>query len=33
METNIIERNLRQFHGTEEYHKHLFPGKSPTASD
>jgi hypothetical protein len=29
METNIIERNLRQFHGTEEYHKHLFPGKSP----
>ena len=29
METNIIERNLKQFHGTEEYHKHLFPGKSP----
>ena len=29
METNIIERNLSQFHGTEEYHKHLFPGKSP----
>jgi hypothetical protein len=29
METRIIERNLRQFHGTEEYHKHLYPGKSP----
>lgn len=29
METRTIERNLKQFHGTEEYHKHLFPGKSP----
>jgi hypothetical protein len=29
METNTIIRNLSQFHGTEEYHKHLFPGKSP----
>jgi hypothetical protein len=29
METRTIERNLSQFHGTEEYHKHLFPGKSP----
>jgi len=29
METRTIERTLSQFHGTEEYHKHLFPGKSP----
>ena len=29
METNTIKRELSQFHGTEEYHKHLFPGKSP----
>jgi hypothetical protein len=29
METRTIERNLSQFHGTEEYHKHLYPGKSP----
>ena len=29
METRTIERNLKQFHGTEEYHMHLFPGKSP----
>jgi hypothetical protein len=29
METRTIERNLKQFHGTAQYHKHLFPGKSP----
>ncbi|MHA1482551.1 MAG: DUF6876 family protein, partial [Candidatus Heimdallarchaeaceae archaeon] len=29
METRTIERNLKQFRGTAEYHKHLFPGKSP----
>lgn len=29
METKTIEKELRQFHGTEEYHKHLYPGKSP----
>ena len=29
MEIRTIERTLSQFHGTEEYHKHLFPGKSP----
>jgi hypothetical protein len=23
-----IRNELKQFHGTEEYHKHLFPGKS-----
>jgi hypothetical protein len=29
METNTITKELSQFHGTAEYHKHLFPGKSP----
>ena len=29
MDTKIIARNLGHFTGTEEYHKHLFPGKSP----
>jgi len=29
METRTIERELKEFHGTTEYHKHLFPGKSP----
>ena len=29
MDTNTIETNLSYFHGTEGYHKHLFPGKSP----
>ncbi len=29
METETIERTLSQFHGTAEYHKHLFPGKFP----
>ena len=29
MDTKLIERNLSHFKGTEEYHKHLFPGKSP----
>jgi len=29
METDTIKRNLSEFHGTSEYHKHLFPGKSP----
>ena len=24
-----IREELKQFHGTQEYHKHLFPGKSP----
>ena len=24
-----IRNELKQFHGTTEYHKHLFPGKSP----
>jgi hypothetical protein len=29
METKTITKELSQFHGTAEYHKHLFPGKSP----
>jgi hypothetical protein len=29
MNTYEIKRALRQFNGTEFYHKHLFPGKSP----
>jgi hypothetical protein len=29
MDTKIIARNLSHFTGTEEYHKHLSPGKSP----
>jgi len=29
MEALEIRTELRQFHGTAEYHKHLFPGKSP----
>jgi hypothetical protein len=29
METRTITKELSQFHGTAEYHKHLFPGKSP----
>jgi hypothetical protein len=29
METRTINKELSQFHGTAEYHKHLFPGKSP----
>jgi hypothetical protein len=29
MITNIIRNKLKQFHGTNKYHKHLFPGKSP----
>jgi hypothetical protein len=29
MNTYEIKRALRQFTGTECYHKHLFPGKSP----
>lgn len=29
METMNIQTTLSQFHGTTEYHKHLFPGKSP----
>lgn len=24
-----IHNELKQFHGTSQYHKHLFPGKSP----
>jgi hypothetical protein len=29
MNTYEITRALREFRGTEKYHKHLFPGKSP----
>lgn len=29
METITIREELKMFHGTTEYHKHLFPGKSP----
>ena len=29
MNTYEIKRALREFRGTEKYHKHLFPGKSP----
>jgi hypothetical protein len=29
MDTANIHYELKQFHGTSEYHKHLFPGKSP----
>ena len=29
METTDIKSTLSQFHGTAQYHKHLFPGKSP----
>jgi hypothetical protein len=29
MEIYEIKRTLRQFTGTEKYHKHLFPGRSP----
>jgi hypothetical protein len=29
METYLLKRALKEFHGTEAYHKHLFPGKSP----
>ena len=29
MEIYEIKRALRQFTGTESYHKHLFPGRSP----
>jgi hypothetical protein len=29
MEAFNIKEELKEFHGTEEYHKHLFPGRSP----
>ena len=29
METIDIKTTLREFHGTSQYYKHLFPGKSP----
>lgn len=29
MNTYEIKRALREFRGTEKYHRHLFPGKSP----
>ena len=29
MEAIAIREELKMFHGTTEYHKHLFPGKSP----
>jgi hypothetical protein len=28
MEATDIKSSLREFHGTEEYHKHLYPGRS-----
>jgi hypothetical protein len=29
MDTKTINWKLNQFHGTDQYYKHLFPGKSP----
>lgn len=29
MEAIDIKTTLKEFHGTVEYHKHLYPGKSP----
>lgn len=29
MDKNKIKWDLSMFHGTTQYHKHLFPGKSP----
>ena len=29
MTDNDIREELKLFHGTSEYHKHLYPGKSP----
>ena len=29
MNITELRTELKQFHGTSEYHKHLFPGKSP----
>jgi hypothetical protein len=29
MDIKTINWNLNQFHGTDQYYKHLFPGKSP----
>ena len=29
MKTYLLKRQLKEFRGTEFYHKHLFPGKSP----
>lgn len=29
MEAIDIQEELKEFHGTSSYHKHLFPGKSP----
>jgi hypothetical protein len=29
MEKYLLMRTLKEFRGTELYHKHLFPGKSP----
>ena len=29
METYLLKRTLKEFRGTEHYHQHLFPGKSP----
>ena len=29
MNTIDVQIELKQFHGTSRYHKHLFPGKSP----
>ena len=29
MDIYLLKRTLKEFRGTELYHKHLFPGKSP----
>jgi hypothetical protein len=29
MEKYLLKRTLKEFRGTEKYHVHLFPGKSP----
>jgi hypothetical protein len=29
MNTATLNRNISQFRGTDQYYKHLFPGKSP----
>jgi hypothetical protein len=29
MDIYLLKRTLKEFRGTESYHKHLFPGKSP----
>jgi len=29
MEKYLLKRTLKEFHGSSQYHSHLFPGKSP----